>query len=138
MYVWIIERIDFGVPCIPIIVVSVFWICMLSRDLLKNYKSYRLNKNKFFPVEIYRKSILYNLETHIVKDIFLLILVVIELLEPLCVIMYGLTTLGQHPWYEIINITEIEECSTKQFFKSLITHNLCSEYCTYSDVLFFS
>ena len=69
-------------------VVSVFWVCQLSTDLLKNVRSYRLNKTKFFPVEIYRKSILYNLETHIVKDIILLILIVVELVFPISGVLY--------------------------------------------------
>ena len=81
MVVGIVDKVVYVVPCITMTVVSVFWVCQLSTDLLKNVRSYRLNKTKFFPVEIYRKSILYNLETHIVKDIFLLILVVIELVR---------------------------------------------------------
>ena len=139
MYVWIFDKIVFGVPCIPIVLISLFWICLLSKDLFKNIRSYRLNKKKFFPVELYKKRILYNFETHIVKDIFLLILIVIELLEPINVSIYALTTLRRHPWYvEVLNITQIEECSIKQVFKSLITNNLCVENCTYPDVLFYS
>ena len=138
MVVGIVDKVVYVVPCITMTVVSVFWVCQLSTDLLKNVRSYRLNKTKFFPVEIYRKSILYNLETHIVKDIILLILIVVELVFPISGVLYVFTILRRHSWYKLMNITEIEECSTKQFFKSLITHNLCSEYCTYSDVLFFS
>ena len=139
MYVWIFDKIAFGVPYIPIILISLFWICLLSKDLFKNVRSYRLNKKKFFPIELYKKRILYNLETHIVKDIFLLILIVIELLEPINVLIYALTTLRRHPWYvEVLNITQIDECSIKQVFKSLITNNLCVENCTYPDVLFIS
>ena len=139
MHVWIFDKVTLGVPSIPIILTSVFWICLLSKDLFKNVKSYRLNKKKFFPVEIYKKRILYNLETHIVKNIFLLILIVMELLEPLIILVYSLTTLRHHPWYVgVFNLTKVEECSTKQVFKLLITDNLCSEHCTYSDVLFFS
>ena len=139
MHVWIFDKVTLGVPSIPIILTSVFWICLLSKDLFKNVKSYRLNKKKFFPVEIYKKRILYNLETHIVKNIFLLILIVMELLEPLIILVYSLTTLRHHPWYVgVFNLTKVEECSTKQVLKLLITDNLCSEHCTYSDVLFFS
>ena len=139
MYIWIFDKITLGVPCIPIILISLFWICLLSKDLFKNVRSYRLNKKTFFPVELYKKGILYNFETHIVKDIFLLILIVIELLEPINVLIHSLTTLGRHSWYvDAFNITQIEECSIKQLFKSLITNNLCVEYCTYTNVLFIS
>ena len=139
MVVRIFDKIMYAVPCITMSVVSVFWICLLSKDLFKNVKSYRSNKEKFFPIEIYRKRILYNLETHIVKNIFLLILIVIELVCPVSGVLYVFTTIRHDPWYvEVVNLTKVEECSTKQVFKLLITDNLCSEHCTYSDVLFFS
>ena len=139
MYVWIFDKIALGTLCIPIVLISFFWICQLSEDLFKNVRSYRLNKKTFFPIKLYKKRILYNLETHIAKDIFLLILIVIELLEPINAYIYTLTTLGHHSWYvEVLNITQIEECSIKQVFKSLITNNLCVENCTYPDVLFIS
>ena len=138
--VGIVDKVLYVVPCITIPVVSVFWLCLLFKELVKKVRSYRLNKKKFFPDEIYKKRILYNLETHIVKDIFLLILIVVELVVPVSGVLYLFTRIRhipRGPWY-VPNIIQKGNCSIKQVIKSLITNNLCVENCTYPDVLFYS
>ena len=133
----ITARVIFTLYSIPITLVSLFWIGVLTKHLIQTATDYKLNKKKFFPDEFYRKSILYNLETHIVKDTILLILVVLELIEPLSGVLYVYNTIDHNPWYiNIQNATRAEDCSFIRVIELIVSNNLCIQFCNYLDTIF--
>ena len=137
MTILIGDRIIFTLVSIPITLVSLFWIGVLFRQLFLTARSYKLNRRSFFSDEDCKRRILYNLETHFVKYILLLILVVLELIEPLCGVFYVYNTIGHNPWYiNVLNDTRVTECSVSQTIELFFSNNLCIQFCEDLDVLF--
>ena len=135
------DLIVFTLFSIPITIISLTWIVIISKHLFRSVASYRQNKRIFFPDERIRSRNQYNLETHIVKYILLLILICLELSEPISGTIYYFNTIGHDAWYYEIDsnytVSSPEDCTTNKLLVELfISQNRCSQSCNSWDLIF--
>ena len=106
-----------GISGVLISICYTIWIIKLSKHLIKSIKLYTENKTKDFRDRRERSRYLYNYETHIIKDIILIIISLGEISEPIFAIVCGAfisvyTGSNDSPSYPQFNATE--QCTFTQ------------------------
>ena len=101
------------------------WIVKLTQHLIQSIKLRKTNENKDFRDTREQDKILYNLETHIVKDVILLFLCFAEVCEILLLLANGITSEIMQRKSSKPEISENPlHCSLSMFYESMISTNI--------------
>ena len=128
---WVILLILNGVICLFVLPFCTIWAIKVFQHLIQSIKSYRINKKIDFLDTRVRKRILYNYETHIVKDVILLILCCAEISEPIILLLFRGVIIEHYQYWLIpkqstnttksTNITKsINPCTPDETVKNII------------------
>ena len=113
---WIAKLLLCSIFSIFVIIFYTIWTVKVIQHLIQSIKLYRLNKRKDFRDSREQDRTLYNYETHIVKDVILIVLSCGEIGEVFFVLASAiLTTLQQHDThqYRKVNITS-NDCTLEK------------------------
>ena len=110
----------FAVISLCVLICYTVWTVKVIKHLKQSITKYRIHKKMDFRDIREQNRILYNYETHIVKDIILLIICIAEMSEPLVAIIAGviisyLSAINFVPYYPAFNTTaSLTLCTFKQ------------------------
>ena len=117
---WLLVKLSIvAIFSLMALVIGTYRAVKAIKHCVQSVKFYKLNKNKIFRDTRDQKRILYNSETHIVKDIILIILCVAEIGESVVITVTGLLALSSRAWE-----------GTFDFYPGT---NLTMNNCSYSD-----
>ena len=126
---WIPKTCTLAVFCCLIVIFCLIWLIQVIRHLIQHIKLFQFNKQKLFRDNRERHHILYNLETHIVKDIILIVLCIGEFCEPFFGLMISFTQFanvgrGQVPKVAIplVPTTILPHCSFTETLEDINTN----------------
>ena len=98
LYYWVMKISLFGIFSLLTFIFSSYWLVKVIKHFIQTLKSYKFNKNELFRDNREQQRILYNYETHIIKDIILIILCLAEIGEAFFFIFNDILTISSKPW----------------------------------------
>ena len=88
----IIKLVITSIACVFVVIFYTIWTVKVIQHLIGSVRLYRVNKRKDFRDKREQNRILYNFETHIVKDVILIILSCAEVCEAFGTMVSGIFT----------------------------------------------
>ena len=122
---WIAKLSITSIFCVFVIIFYTIWTVKVIQHLIQSIKSYRLNKREDFRDSRERDRILYNYETHIVKDVIIIVLSCGEICEILMGIASAIFTTYEHRRLHSHNKVTVEPytCEFGQLYRLIMTTN---------------
>ena len=131
---WIAKLSITSIFSLFVVLFYTIWLVKVIQHLIQSVKLYRVNKRKDFRDTREQDRVLYNYETHIVKDVILIFLSMAEMAEIVIAFLSGIATTVELMKTYPYNVTEPIHCGLKtivfEIFQNLRPGSLIAVYLT--------